>query len=162
MLKGGCLNSMKFLLQSTLPEDWKLLNHSGAGIPELPQLVGGWKSLLKVSVSIGPFLTFFSHSSFLATVKGRILRTFGLSQCGGSCIIQMLHSSSSLLCNGPGFQKAINSPTCWSDGKLTATLLYPRNTPLFMKLWSILYSGLPLIPVLSLLTCLPMAPQVSP
>lgn len=71
MLKAGRLNSSKFLLQSMFPEDWKLLNRPGAGIPELPQLVDGWKSLLKVSGFIGPFLTLFSHTFFFAHCQGK-------------------------------------------------------------------------------------------
>lgn len=108
--------------------------------------------------------TFFTYFFFwpLSREGSWARGMFGLSQFGGSCIIWMMHSSSSLLCNSPGFQKASNSPTCCPDGKLAVTLLYPGNTPQFMKLWSTLYSRFLLIPVLTLLTCLPTAPQISP
>lgn len=164
MLKSGCLNSPKFLLQSKFPEDWKLLYQPEQEPLSCPILLVAERIFSKYQFRLALSLHFFHILLFWPPSReGSWARgMFGLSQFGGSCIIWMMHSSSSLLCNSPGFQKASNSPTCCPDGKLAVTLLYPGNTPQFMKLWSTLYSRFLLIPVLTLLTCLPTAPQISP
>lgn len=146
-----------------IPRRLKVTLSTRAGTPKLPQLVGGWENLLKVSVSTGPFLTLFFTYFFFGHCQGK---DPGLEGCLVTVTLEVLAlygwCTAAHRFNSPGFQKASNSPTCCPDGKLAVTLLYPGNTPRFMKLWSALYSRFLLIPVLTLLTCLPTAPQISP
>lgn len=146
MLKSGYLNSPKFLLQSIFPEDWKLPNRPSRNPWAAPAC---WR-LKKYSQNISfdwafPY-TFFRcfffchHQGKDPGLEGHLVSVWRF--------LHYIDVAQQLIAftNGLGFQKASNSPTCWPDGKLAVTLLYPGNNPLFMKLLSTLYSGFPLTP----------------